>query len=1630
MKRWITIVAILLSLAGWNSVPAGRVAEASEEPAGAASPDRFRVLDIGERTYESGPAAAVVLSRPLDPTVRHDEHIRISDTRQLLRSAWAMSDDGRTLYFPHVEPETEYSVSVLETLTAADGSILGDRVSRTVVTRAVTPVIAFASDGFVLPADGSRGLPIVTVNVDEVYAEFFRMGLEGLLSYVRWSHTTRPTDYYELAQAGNFGEMVFSGRFDLDAPPNRRAVRHIPVREIAALAEPGVYLAILRRPGEYGYEYPAAYFTVTDIGLHARTYDAESRVFATSLKTGAALPGVSLTFLGAQGEEIAAGRTDALGACAFAGRLPGKVRLVVARDGDAVAVLPLSLPAVDLSEFDLGNRPFRSRELFLYSPRNLYRPGETAAVSGLLRDHDGRPAETPPLTAKLFRPDGREARSFVWRAGETGTAYYRTEIPFPRDALAGRWQLRVWSDPADASPMARYDIQVEDFLPERMKLDLSLTPERPGPKDDLRVEVRGDYLYGAPAAGNRIAGRARVRTLREPFGDRPGFRFGIEDEGEYRDDWDLPEGELDAEGRAEIPVENRWSAIGSPLTVRVAVDLFETGGRPVTRAAERTVWPGAALVGVRPLFDPESAEPGPIRFDVIRLAPDGTPVPADDLEAALIREERDYYWEYAESGGWQYKYTEKSYPYRTDTLSVGRDATPFVLHLERGRYLLTVRDPDTGLATSLRFRVGWWAADDGDAARPDRVSLTLDRPAYRPGDIVRLTVTPPHAGEALILVESSRPLWTARVPVSPEGTEVEIPILAGWDSHDIHISAVVFRPSDAAEKIAPNRAAGLVHLPLDRTARRLDLAVEAPDTVRPDGPMPVVLRVSPPPPLEPLEPRERRAPARPPSEPIFVTLAAVDAGILSITDFKTPDPFAYFFERRRFRVDAYDIYGRVIETLDGGMAALRFGGDADLTGGKRPESRVELLSLFRGPVAFDENGEARISLDLPDFNGRIRLMAVAFDAERFGSADREATVAAPVVTQLARPRFLAPGDETALTLDVHNRTGGAAEFRVTMRAEGPLEIAESVRTLSLGDDVRETLRFPVRTPEASAFGTATLRMTLEGPDLRIERSWELGVRPGYPAVARKRVGIVDPATPFALAPDLAADLIPETVEAHLKLSPTLPLDVRDAARGLLAFPYGCLEQTAGRAFPYLLIGPEEMARYGLPEIGAAERSRRIEGALDRIGGMQLASGGFGLWSRGGPEDPWLSVYAADFLLSARDRGIDVPAGTLDKALERLTAYLQRGVPETGYMDNDARAHYEFAVGSYAAFVLARVNRAPLGTLRPLYDNHRDASRSPLPLVHLGLALREMGDGLRATTALERAAERRTGDEGWRGDYGSPVRERALSAALVLEAGLSDGLDRLLPDLLDAVRGRRWFSTQERTAILRVGLALDRRADDPWRGRLAVGGEILSLDRRGSFVVPLAVSEIADGVRFDLEHPDRLYASAVIGGYPRTPPPADDTQIRIRRALFTPTGEPLDRLEFRVGELVLVHLSIAAKQPIPDALVVDLLPAGFEIENRNLAHSARTDPVEIDGTPMDRLRESADIRHEEFRDDRYAAAVALDDRRVTHLFYLVRVVSPGRFSVPAPMVASMYRPEIRGVGETPGAIVIRNVSAQP
>ena len=1631
--RWAGVAMLLLALlhaAGCQREPGGQLPEAGGEKLQArrAEVSGFALVRAWPDQQDGNLALALEFSRPLVGTQAFDQLLTV-EPAGTGGSGWTLSDDGKTLRYPFVEPARDYTVSVAADLLAADGSRLGQGLKKTIHTGELDPVAGFASQGSVLPARESRGLPVVSVNVPEVDVEFLRVRASELPRFFaqfqrggRRGGWELDRDYDDKAPLRDLADPVYLNRFVLGGERNERVLNYLPVQEIAELQQPGLYFAVLRRVGQFSDQYDTAFFTVSDIGLHARAYRDTLYVHAASLHDGAPLKGVELRVLDAKGQPVLKSATDGNGNALLEYALDAG-QVLVARRGKDVSLLPFNQPALDLSEFAVGGRAQAGFDVFAWSGRDLYRPGETVRIAALLRDGDGKALLAPakggeqPLFLRLKQPDGRVFRETRLEAGAQG--YYAFEQAIPADAPTGRWQVEFRTDPAGKDAVQGMALRIEEFLPERLKLDLSTPKAQPtiAPGEPLKLQAEAAYLYGAPAAGNRFTAKMALAVARQPVEGLPGYSFGdptVELPGEPRDVLDQA---LDPQGRLEaaLPLPEEAARAATPVQVTVAGSVHESGGRPVNRSLQRVLWPAPALVGVRPLFDEEDGADAnaSARFELVRVDAQGRPQPAKGLKVTLVRELRDYHWRYEDDGGWDYDFTRRFENVQARTVDAGPTAARFDFPVEWGEYRIDVLDPATGLTMRYPFRAGWSWGDDnrGPDARPDKVKLALDRTGYRAGDTLKVTVTPPHAGRGVLLVESDRLLYAHDIELrggdgKASGT-FEIPVTADWERHDVYVTALVFRGGSASTQVTPARAVGVAHVPMRRDDRRVAVGLKFPAQSRPQQDLPVTVSVP--------QLAGRKA---------HVTVSATDVGILNITRFPVPDASAHFFAQRRLATDAYDVYGRVIESFDGGNARLRFGGDMALEAlpqARRPTARVQTVDLFSGPVALDAQGNARLKLALPDFNGTLRVSALVYSDDRYGKRDGEALVRAPVVAEAGMPRVLAPGDRGMVSLDVQNFSGAAGEFRVRVEGEGPLSVGEGQRRLRLEDGAKATLEFPLLAQPGNA--VARVRVRVDGGGYAVDRRYDLPVRAAWPGVLRAQTRVLEDGAPLVLDAALAEGLIADTVDVRLRVSASPPIPFASALQGLLDYPYGCAEQTTSKGYAALLMDTATAQRLGSTGLDAATRRARLEGAFGRLAAMQAGSGHFSMWGGdGGDAAPALTPYIVDFLLDAREAGFAVPDAVLQKALDRLSEDLLAGGEQ--FYGRDHREHLRFANRAYAGYVLARVNRAPLGTLRALYDQEKGDSLTGLPLVQLGLALALQGDGKRGAAAIGDGFARDPDDRPpWLGDYGSRIRDDALMVALLHERGQAsakyDARAVALARALQARRdedgsGRLWLSTQEQMALARLGRALDAGDGRMLAGRLVLGGQAQVLERVASLSRRLDHAALAAGVRFEPEG-GPYYASIEVAGIPRQPPAEDKRRVGIHRDWFATDGTPWKGGTLKEGQVLVARLTVQADQAMPDALVTDLLPAGLEAENLNLGDSAQWDGVQVEGVALSDRAEQADLRHEEYRDDRYVAALALGQGGTARLYYLVRAVTPGTYTVPPPQAEDMYQPTVRGTG---------------
>ncbi|MDZ4135936.1 MAG: alpha-2-macroglobulin family protein, partial [Paracoccaceae bacterium] len=556
-----------------------------------------------------------------------------------------------------------------------------------------------------------------------------------------------------------------------------------------------------------------------------------------------------------------------------------------------------------------------------------------------------------PLTARLKRPDGVEySRALIPDSGAGGHVF---ALPIAGSAPRGVWRLEVLAD-LDAVPLAAKTFLVEDFLPERIDFDLTLQdgPLRLG--DAAEVTVAARYLFGAPGADLAIEGEVLLRAA-SSLAQWPGYVFGRHDVPFDARMEPIDATRTDAGGNAVLAVAlPDVEDPGRPLEARVTLRLAEGSGRPVEREVTRLLTPSAPMIGVKPLFQDVAAEGADARFALIGIGPNAAATPMK-AKWELTRIETNYQW-YQSFGNWNWEPVTRRSHVSDGEVDLGAAPVEITAPVQWGEYELVVeRLGGAPAATSTTFYAGWYAPAD-TSATPDTLEVSLDKPAYRAGETAVLRVVPRAAGVALVTVLSNRLVAMQAVEMTAGENLISLPVTDDWGA-GVYVAATVLRPMDVAAGHNPARALGLTHASIDPGARKLAVTVETAPEAAPRGPLKVAVKID----------------GLTEGDTAYATIAAIDLGILNLTAFKSPDPSTHYFGQRKLGVGIRDIYGRLIDGLNGAEGMVRSGGDAGAQARlQSPPPTEELVAYFSGPVTVDADGYARATFDLPSFNGTVQ----------------------------------------------------------------------------------------------------------------------------------------------------------------------------------------------------------------------------------------------------------------------------------------------------------------------------------------------------------------------------------------------------------------------------------------------------------------------------------------------------------------------------------------------------------------------------------------------------------------------------------------------------------------------------------
>lgn len=1557
---------------------------------------RFAYVRYAPDTSDALPKACLVFSESLDPNVDYSIYAPMDGNVDV-----AYSVSGQQLCLSGLSFASSYTLTLTEGLPSEDGDELGREEEVQLSFEDRPPYVGFSGSGVILPREDADGLAIETVNVERVRVKVSRVNDRALAfkSVTKGSESQqgRYSYVYGDENPADLASEVWSGTMDVASPKNAPVVTIFPLPDVIGTLEPGAYFVEVSDAVELDrYEGPPAsakrWVMLTDLALTAYQSGSGLDVTLRSLQDGRVMPNTPVQLIARNNEVLGESATGVDGRVSFnaellagTGNLSPKLVLASGLKGDT-AILDLTRAPVDLSELDTGGRVTPGEvDAYLYTERGIYRPGETVHLTAMMRDRAGRAIADRNGTLITYRPNGMESFRVRFAVDNSGTI--QRDIELPRSAARGMWRTTAEIDGIGQVGSIAYS--VEDFVPQRIAVDLETEQAPFLPGDDARdIDISARFLYGAPGAALTVKSQARVEVDPQPFG-YDGFSWGPHD-GSFREQIiDLRDQITDGSGQAIVRLApgDRGQNADVPLRLNAVVSVLEPGGRAVTESVRIPYRPKDIYLGIKPSFDGRIGyeEEGTFELAALNSAGEGL---VEDLRWKILEINYHYDW-YREDGRWKWRRSRTVRTVNEGGLRTQNGAgTLTVSGLDWGAHELVIESSD-GSVASRAFRVGWGGDVSGDGVEaPDRVEVAVDDQQIVAGRPAAITIVPPYDGEAQIVVATDRILSIESRQVQASGTTVTLPVTDDW-GEGAYVMVNVYTPRDPVVQSKPRRAVGVGYVPVSMENRTFEVEIEAPDLIRPGRDQTITVSVD-----------------GGPREKAFVTLAAVDEGILRLTKFSSPNPTDWYYGKKAMGLSVYDDYGRLLDPNLGLPAEVRTGGD-QLGGEGLSVVPTQTVALFSGVVEVGRGGEAEIEFAIPEFNGELRLMAVAWSASGLGEADRPMTVRREAPADLILPRFMAPGDEAVATVSIDNIELATGEFNANLTANAPLSVsaAELSKSIPSGTRVDQGVRF-----SAEGAGISEMQLSVSGPDnYSVSRRYQIQTRSAFlPVTNVSRVLMEEDQT---FAPDISAfdGFVPGTARMTVSFS-GLPIDPNALYNSLARYPYGCTEQTISRAMP--LVYAEQLVEEGARDNRPVARDR-VQAAISRVLNRQSENGAFGLWRAGdGYASPWLGAYTTDFLYRAKENGYEVPQAALDRAYQSLRTIAQgdawrvygyqTDVYESRYHD-DTEKKLMLRAAPYALYVLARAGKADVSRLRYLHDRELSDIRSPLAKAHLAAALSYMGDRSRAYSAFN-AAEAALGYDNSGDYYQTPLRDHAGVLALAAETGFNDHVARLAEQLGEDAPEPDLLTTQEKSFML---LAVGGLSQEDGL-RLDVDGLGRNSDNDRRYFVNM--DQVDRGVSFRLRRGSSpVFRTVMVTGSPISAPAPASEKLSVSKRIRTLQGGRVNLADITQGDQLVVTLTLAPRERRNNPVILaDLLPAGFEIET-----VLRPADGNREYGPDGAFAWIGDIdaaETAEARDDRFVAAIDVVNEDRT-LAYVVRAVTPGTFTMPGVVAEDMYRPDV-------------------
>ncbi|NLA23337.1 MAG: hypothetical protein GX879_00050 [Bacteroidales bacterium] len=1268
-----------------------------------------------------------------------------------------------------------------------------------------------------------------------------------------------------------------------------------------------------------------------------------------------------------QMQEIAKASTNKNGVAELLIPANEKPFFVVAESSGSKSYVTLNYAnSLSLSDFNVSGTSGSSSKGFIFGERGVWRPGDSIYLSFILQDKDKLIPDGHPVVLEVNNPSGQQIYREVQSKNEH--AYHTFKFKTDADAQTGYYYTKI----SVGNEVYTKSIPIETIKPNRLNIKIDFDKEYISGDGSVNAHITANWLHGAVAKDLKASVNISLSEASTQFKGYEEYNFEDFTKRFEFTTKTLFEGKTDEDGKINQNIKlNVGNTAPGTLYAKLTTKLFEKGGNFSIVEEGIKFHPYTNYIGYKFAGNAKNQYLKPAinqQVDIVILDKDGKKAQGNSkIELSIYKYNYSWWYDYENtktnfaSANYNNALLRESF-----NIANGSGSFNFITpDVSYGNYIILVEDKTTGHSASSTFYISSYSYSYSEN-KTKLVNLNTDKESYELGEEITLNI-PSAKGRAFISIENSdKVLETYWIDTKTGITKFSFKASEEM-SPNVFAYVSVFQPHSQTENDHPIRMYGVVPIMVENPKTHLYPVINMPDELKSESEFEIKIS-------------EKN------SRPMAYTIAVVDEGILALTNYKTPDPWAHFYRKEALGVSTWDMYDDIIGTYGIDIERLlSIGGDEDLQKdlGELKAKRFEPMVRFEGPFYIGKGKTATHKIQVPAYVGAVRTMVIARDAEAYGSAEKTTPVTKPLMLLGTLPRVLGPQEEVVLPVSVFAMEKSIKNVNVQVQTNDLVKVdGSNAQQIHFDKEGEKYLMFKLKA--GTKTGVAKIIITAQSGANIAKQEIEIDIR--YPIEEQTDVisAVVEANKSSEI--NLEAKGISGTNNAILEIYSIPPINLEKRIKFLITYPYNCLEQKISGAFPQLYLSY-------LTELTESEKTTaqdHVNLILQDLVKYQHTSGGFTYWPSSYSEvNSWGTSYAGHLILEAESMGYQVQAQIKSNWLKYQKNKASKWIDE-GYSSQIDQA--------YRLYTLALANNADKGAMNRMYQNKKICKEAKW---RLAAAYQLTGQKDIAKNLINSLSTNVSKYFELGGTFGSALRDKAMILETLTLMGEKQKAFELLLTVAEELSSDKWLSTQATAySLLAVSKYIAKeKTEGSINCEFTINGKS-AIAKSSKPVVKYALA-IKEGdtnmIKLKNKSNEMLYFRVINSYIPEYGYETDGSNaVRMKVQYTNLDGNAIDPTKITQGTDFIAIVQIQADQSysqIKNLALSQLFPSGWEIINSRM--------FETD------MGTQSYANYLDIRDDRIYTHFDLYGSAVKTFKVMLNASYAGKFYMPPVQVSAMY-----------------------